>query len=92
VYPAFIDRARLDDWLGRMFEFQENGNTTLTTAELLRLWLEEQVKTLQPRGKTKTSLKSEAMEKFPDLATRLFEQVWANTVPESWKKAGRRPV
>jgi hypothetical protein len=62
----------------------------LTTSELLRLWLEEQIQTLQPREKTKTVLKREAMAKFPDLTKRLFEQVWATTVPESWKKAGRR--
>lgn len=89
-HPAFVERAQLDDWLGCMFEPQEDGTAVLTTAERLRLWLEEQVRTLQPRQKTKAALNREAMDRFPGLTKRLFEQVWANTVPESWKKAGRR--
>ncbi|WIY24490.1 hypothetical protein [Parasedimentitalea psychrophila] len=89
-HPAFIDRAQLDDWLGRMFELQEDGNAVLTTAELLRRWLEEQVRDLQPREKTKTAFKREAMKKYPELTNRKFDHVWANTVPESWTKAGRR--
>lgn len=91
AHPAFIDRAQLDDWLGRMFKLQEDGNSILTSVELLRLWLENQVRTLKPREKTKAVLKTEAIEEFPDLTNRLFEQVWANTVPKSWKKAGRKP-
>lgn len=88
AHPAFIDRQELDDWIKRMFEPQDDGTTKPSPDEMVRQWLEAQVKILAPREKTKSEIKQEALKKFTYLKTRRFENIWAHTVPDSWKKPG----
>jgi hypothetical protein len=50
-------------------------------------WLIEQVRAGGKPG-PKAILRREAKKMFPRLSGRGFEEVWANTVPDAWRRAG----
>lgn len=39
----------------------------------------------------KADVRKEALGLFPGLSSRSFDRAWAETAPETWKAAGRRP-
>lgn len=86
--PAFVPRADFHTWLNR-FEASSAEAGTLTPEAMLKTWLEQQVKLFEPKEKTKDQYLAEARNALPfEVTKRMFEQVWANTVPQSWKASG----
>lgn len=85
--PAFVERAALDNWLER-FGVPDIGPADLTPEAQLRKWLVEQTNQYAPKEKKKDQYLAEAQATIDGVTKRMFEHVWTNTVPQSWKKAG----
>ena len=71
-------------WFGK---FTKPPGTAKALADCSR-WLREEVKKGKSRSKDDYWL--DAKKKFSNLSRRGFSDAWRETVPESWKRSGRR--
>jgi len=88
--PAFVPKISLEPWLER-FEAFDDATDILTPKARLKVWLQDKVRTCAPKERTKSAYRASAREEIPRLSARTFNLVWDQTVPDSWKKSGRRP-
>lgn len=88
VFAMWCDRKgflRPNFWFGKVAKPQ----LTAKAKSDCRRWLKERVK----EGKTwgKSEYRRQAMQQFPNISGRSFDNVWSAEVPESWKKSGAIP-
>lgn len=88
--PAFVSKVALEHWLER-FAPNEASPGTLTPMARLKTWLEDKIRRHQPKEFSKQTYLDDAKREIPGLTIRTFNTVWSHTVPDSWKKSGRKP-
>lgn len=87
--PAFVQRAAFNKWLDR-FQGADADIDELTPESQLQVWLRDRVNRFKPKEFSKADYKAKALEDVPGLSKRVFDRIWAETVPDSWKQSGRR--
>ncbi|WP_368344806.1 hypothetical protein [Pelagovum sp. HNIBRBA483] len=86
--PAFLKKDEFFEWLERYEPSSEEETANLTPEKRCEIWLNECVKTMKAKERSKDEFRFEAMDKFNGLSRRAFERIWASTVPPSWKASG----
>lgn len=88
VFAMWCDR---NGFLKPNFWFGKDGKPKLTAkakSDCCR-WLKERVKEGKKCGKPE--YRRQAIQQFPKLSERSFDDVWSDVVPISWKKSGAIP-
>jgi hypothetical protein len=88
--PAFVARATLEQWLDR-FETNATAEATLTPHARAQVWLKDKMRQHEPKQYPKSEYRALAMSDISGLTARTFDTAWDQTVPESWRRSGRRP-
>ena len=87
--PGFVPKVALDAWLNR-FEAPSPEGAALTPDEQLANWLRNRVREAGRKAPRKADCKAQALREVSGLSARAFDRVWSDTVPEDWRKSGRR--
>lgn len=85
--PVFIDRTEFDAWLREIVPLNPDAPQP-TPKELCAAFLRAEIR--KPKNGKKSDYWDEARKQIPGLSRNAFDQVWAEIVPASWQKAGRR--
>ncbi|RKQ64141.1 hypothetical protein [Oceanibaculum indicum] len=85
--PVFIDRTEFDAWVREIAPLNPDAPQP-TPKELCAAFLRAEIR--KPKNGKKSDYWDEARKQIPSLSRNAFDQVWAEIVPASWQKAGRR--
>lgn len=88
IFAAWCDRQgflRPHFWFGKVAKPQATARAKSDCGR----WLKERVKEGKKWGKVE--YRRQAIQQFPTLSMRSFNDVWDEEVPESWKKSGAIP-
>lgn len=86
--PLFVERQQFTDWLQDLLPLTAPAYSTVTPEQRCVAFLKEEI--ARGRTMTKPRYRATAMQKIPGLSERAFNRVWANTVPRTWSRSGRR--
>jgi len=85
---AHINQKALKAWLRDIKPIIKEAKAKTSPNDQCRIFLKEKIE-LGGKDKTRDEYKAEAMSQITGLSHRAFNQVWAEIIPEGWKKAGR---
>lgn len=88
--PAFIMRIEFDQWSER-FVTEPDTPGDLTPEAKCKEWLRAEVRRATGKVKIAEEYQAEAQAMFEGLSERAFKRIWAQTVPDDWRKGGRKP-
>jgi len=87
--PAFIIRKEFDQWSER-FVAETDAPVDLTPEAKCKEWLRAEVRGATGKAKVVAEYQEEAQAMFQGLSERAFLRIWAETVPDNWRKPGSR--
>ena len=88
-YSVRLDETEVETWLQTILPLDDARIDEVSPKQRCVLFLSELIREGDP-PRPKAEILAEARSRIPDLSARGFNAVWENTVPESWRRSGRR--